>query len=152
VYYGCAPLRFLMNFLLIKKKIFHKMFQTQFNTSIKIVRSNNRGKYMSGNLNTYFPEHGIFHQTTCVDTPQQNSIAERKNRHLLEVTHLLLLAMHVLKSYWGYALLTVAYLINRMHSRVLDFKTLLEVLSPPFSTSKGVSPSVFGCFFFCPYS
>jgi hypothetical protein len=53
--------------------------------------------------------------------------------------------MHVPKSYWGDALLTATYLINRMPSRVLDFKTPLEVLSPPFSTSKGVSPKVFGC-------
>jgi hypothetical protein len=35
-----------------------------------------------------------------------------------------------------------------MPSRVLDFKTPLEVLSPPFSTSKGNSPKVFGCFNF----
>jgi hypothetical protein len=32
-----------------------------------------------------------------------------------------------------------------MPSRVLDFKTPLEVLSPPFSTLKGFSPKVFGC-------
>jgi hypothetical protein len=32
-----------------------------------------------------------------------------------------------------------------MPSRVLDFKTPLQVLSPPYSTSKCVSPKVFGC-------
>jgi len=32
-----------------------------------------------------------------------------------------------------------------MPTRVLDFKTPLQVLSSPLSTSKGVSPKVFGC-------
>ena len=56
-----------------------------------------------------------------------------------------MLDTHVPKSYWGDALLTATYLINRMPSRVLDFKTPLEVLSPPSSASKGVSLKVFGC-------
>jgi transposase InsO family protein len=100
---------------------------------------------MSSNLEAYFCEHDIIHQTTCVDTPQQNGVAERKNRHLLEVTRSLMLDTYVPKSYWGDGLLTASYLINRMPSRVLDFQTPLEVLSLPLSTAKGVSPKVFGC-------
>jgi hypothetical protein len=80
-----------------------------------------------------------------VDTPQQNGVAEQENWHLLEVTRSLMLDTHVPKSYWGDALLTTTYLINRMPSRILDFKTPLEVLSLPFSTSKGISPKFFGC-------
>ena len=106
---------------------------------------------MLGDLDTYFCEHGIIYQTTCVNTPQQSSVAERKNQHLLEVRWSIMLDMRVLKSYWGDTSLTTAYLINNLPYRVLDFKTPLEVLSPPFSTSKGVSPKVFGCVF-CPYS
>jgi hypothetical protein len=44
--------------------------------------------------------------------------------------------------------LTVAYLINKKPSRVLDFKTPLQVLFPPFSTFKGLSSKVFGCLYF----
>jgi hypothetical protein len=80
-----------------------------------------------------------------VDTPEQTGVVERKNWHLLEVTRSLMLDTHVPKSYWGDALLTATYLINRMPSRVLDFQTPLEVLSPPLSTAKDVSPKVFGC-------
>jgi transposase InsO family protein len=65
-------------------QMFHKMIKTQFNTNIIIVHSNNGGEYMSSVLGMYF--HGIIHQITSVDTPQQNGIAERKNRHLLEAT------------------------------------------------------------------
>jgi hypothetical protein len=126
-------------------QMFYKMVQTQFNATIKIVRSDNEGEYMSSNLEAYFRKHGIIHQTTCVNTPQQNGVAKRKNRHLLEVTRSLMLDTHVPKSYWGDALLTAKYLINRMPSRVLDFQTPLKVLSPLLSTAKGVSPKVFGC-------
>lgn len=56
-----------------------------------------------------------------------------------------MLDMHVPKSYWGAAFLTVAYLIDRISSCALYFKTLLEALSSPFSTSKGVSIKVFSC-------
>jgi transposase InsO family protein len=121
-------------------QMFYKMVQTQFNATIKIVRLDNGGEYMSSNLEDYFRERGIIHQTTCVDTPQQNGVAEQKNRHLLEVTRSLMLDMHVPKSYWGDTLHAATYLINRMHSRVLDFKTPLEVLSPPPYTTIGVSP------------
>jgi hypothetical protein len=56
-----------------------------------------------------------------------------------------MLDTHDPKSYWGDALLTATYLINRMPSPVSDFKSPLEVLSLPFSTSKGVSLKVFCC-------
>ena len=49
---------------------FHKMVLNQFNTSIKIVRSDNGGEYLYGGLQSYFQDHGIIHQTSCVDTPQ----------------------------------------------------------------------------------
>ena len=129
------------------------MVQTQFNTSIKKIHSDNweggGGGYMSGTLQKYFHTHGIIHQTTCIYTPQQNVVAERKNRHLLEVTRPLLLTTSVPKSHWGDALLTATYLINRMPSRVLDFKRPLEVLfsSVPSSTLI-IPPRVFGCIYF----
>jgi hypothetical protein len=72
-------------------------------------------------------------------------VAKGKNQHLLEVTRSLMLDTHVPKSYWGDALLTATYLINRMSSRVLEFQTPLKVLSPPLFTAKGVSPKKFGC-------
>jgi len=37
-------------------------------------------------MSKFLSEKGVVHEFTCVDTPQQNGVAERKNRHLLEVT------------------------------------------------------------------
>ncbi|RVW46337.1 Retrovirus-related Pol polyprotein from transposon TNT 1-94 [Vitis vinifera] len=65
----------------------------------------------------FLAQEGIVHLSSCVDTPQQNGIAERKNRHLLEVVRSLMFSMNVPKLFWGQAVLTAAYLINRMPSR-----------------------------------
>ena len=40
---------------------------------------------MNQNLSKFLKEYGVVHELTCVDTPQQNGVAERKNRRLLEL-------------------------------------------------------------------
>ena len=64
---------------------FHKMIETQYNAKVRVLRSDNGGEYQSSDLQKYLEEHGIIYQTTCSNTPQQNGVAEWKNRHLLEV-------------------------------------------------------------------
>lgn len=86
-------------------------------------------EYPKKRLHSYFEKHGIIRQTTCIDTTQQNGVAERKNRHLLEVARALLFTMNVSKFYWGDVVLTAMYLINRMPSRVLAFKCPIDMLS-----------------------
>jgi hypothetical protein len=49
----------------------------------------------------YLSMHGIIHQTSCVYTPQQNRIVERKNRDLLEKMRSLMFQMHVPKISWS---------------------------------------------------
>ena len=71
-------------------------------------------------------EKGIQHQSTCPHTPQQNGVSKRKNRQLLEVSRALMLSMNVPKYLWGEAVLTAAYLINRVPSRVLNHQTPLN--------------------------
>ncbi|KAL5804087.1 hypothetical protein ACOSQ3_030887 [Xanthoceras sorbifolium] len=91
----------------------------QMNQLLKLLKSNSSSGFPGAS------EKGIYHQSTCVDTPQQNGIAERKNRHLLEVARALMFSMNVPKYLWGEALLTAAYLINRMPTRVLKYQTPL---------------------------
>ncbi|CAH9139005.1 unnamed protein product, partial [Cuscuta epithymum] len=105
---------------------FYNMVQVQFNEKIKIFRSDNGREYFSNTLTQFFNEKGMIQQSSCVDTPQQNGVAERKNRHLLEITRALLLANHVPKYFWGDALLTAVYLINRMPSKPLSFQTPIQ--------------------------
>jgi hypothetical protein len=77
---------------------------------------------------SYFSDQGIIHQTTCPSTLPQNSVAERKNRHLLEVARSLMFQMNVPKYLWSESVTTTAYLINRMSSRVLSMSSPTEIL------------------------
>ncbi|KAJ4700914.1 Retrovirus-related Pol polyprotein from transposon TNT 1-94 [Melia azedarach] len=129
-------------------KSFHSMIQTQFKTQIQILRSDNGTKYINSILGAYLSENGIIHQKSCWDTPQQNGVAERKNRHLLEVARSLLFISNVPKFFWGEAILTATYLINRLPSRVLKFQTPVTVLKatyPNIRIINSLPPKVFGC-------
>ena len=54
---------------------FSIMVETQFNAKIKCIRSDNGTKFI---MKDFFKSKGILHQLSCVDTPQQNAIVERK--------------------------------------------------------------------------
>ncbi|KAG8641501.1 hypothetical protein MANES_13G154966v8 [Manihot esculenta] len=78
----------------------------------------------------YMTQHGILHQSSCVDTPTQNGVAEMKNRHFLETARALLFQMQVPKQFWTDAVSTACFLINRMPSAVLNGNTPYNVLFP----------------------
>ena len=124
------------------------MVETQFHTRIQILKIDNGREFFQSQLNSFLQEKGIIHLSLCVDTPQQNGVAERKNRNLLEVTRSLMLTTHVPKMFWGEAMLTATFLINRMPSRVLQFQTphkkLLETY-PHFRLHNDILIKIFGC-------
>ena len=62
----------------------------------------------------------MIHQSSCTNTPQQNGVAERKNRHLLDTARSILFYVQAPKPYWGEAVLAVAYLINWLPTQVLN--------------------------------
>jgi len=66
------------------------MVRTQFENPIKRLHSDNGREYVNQNISKFFKENEFVHELTCVDTLQQNGIAERKNPHLFEVTRVLL--------------------------------------------------------------
>ena len=72
---------------------------TQFHVYVQNLRSHNAKEYASEQFQSFMLQHGILHQTSCVDIPAQNGVAERKNRHLLETTRALLFQMHVPKHF-----------------------------------------------------
>ena len=110
---------------------------------IKIFRTDNGTEYINQNLSNFLKQKGIIHQTTCVYTPQQNGVSERKNRHLLEMTRALLFQNHVPKIYWSDAILTATYLINRLPSVVLNKKSPLEIIYKKIVNFNHLR--VFGC-------
>ncbi|KAM2882470.1 hypothetical protein COP2_015447 [Malus domestica] len=122
---------------------FHKLITNHFSSKIFTLRSDNGTEYTSYNLSNYLSSHGILHQTSCVGTPQQNGVAERKNRDLLEKTRSLMFQMQVPKRLWSQALLTAAYIINRLPTRVLNSKSHFEVMKG--RTADLTHFRIFGC-------
>ena len=113
---------------------FHAEIRIQFNTSIRILSSDNAMKYFSMPFSSFISSHGILHQSShgilhqssCACTPQQNGVAECKNRHLVETARTLL-HHKVHQCFLGDAILIACYLINRMSSSVLHDQTLHSV-------------------------
>lgn len=85
---------------------------------------------LSDSLASFFDESRIVHQTTNPSTPEQNGVAERKNRHLLEIARALMFTMNVPKTFWAKAIQAAVYLMNRMPTRILSFQSPLEMLCP----------------------
>jgi transposase InsO family protein len=83
--------------LLSALRVFYKMVETQFEKKVKVLRSDNDTEYTNRTMQNFLQNNDIVHQTTCVSTPEQNGVAERKNRHILEATKCLLFAMNVHK-------------------------------------------------------
>ena len=69
--------------------------KTQFDKTIHILRSDNAKEYFSSAITSFMTSHEILHQSSCPHTPQQNGIAERKSRHLVETARTLLLHANV---------------------------------------------------------
>ncbi|KAG7599419.1 Integrase catalytic core [Arabidopsis suecica] len=122
---------------------FQHYVTNQFNAKIKVLRTDNGGEYTSQKFKEHLTKHGILHQTSCPYTPQQNGVAERKNRHLMEVARSMMFHTSVPRRYWGDAVMTACYLINRTPTKVLKDVSPFEVLN---NTKPSIDHlRVFGC-------
>uniref|UniRef100_A0A2N9IA16 Retrovirus-related Pol polyprotein from transposon TNT 1-94 n=1 Tax=Fagus sylvatica TaxID=28930 RepID=A0A2N9IA16_FAGSY len=104
-------------------KLFLALVQTQFSATVKILRSDSGGEYMSHEFQSFLHSKGIISQRSCPYTPQQNGVAERKNRHLLDVVRTLLIESSVPPKFWVEALTTATFLINRLPSQALNLES-----------------------------
>ncbi len=57
-------------------------------------------------------EHGIQRKYSCSYSPQQNGVAERKNRHIVEIARAMLNEKNLPNYFWAEAVTTVMYIMN----------------------------------------
>lgn len=112
---------------------------------IQQVRFDGGGEFGSKAFRAYLSSKGITVQQTASYTPQQNGVAERANRTLIECMRTMMCdwtpAMPVV--FWAEALRTAAYIRNRCTTRALKGMT-------PYEAWYGVKPSyghlhAYGC-------
>ena len=117
------------------------MTENLFNSKIKTLQSDWGGEFQG--LTSFLKENGIAHRVSCPYTPQQNGLAERKHRHIIE-TGLTLLAQSFLPhKFWDDAFVTAVHLINRMPSKTINNLCPYEKLyseKPDYNSLR-----VFGC-------
>lgn len=128
---------------------FCALIKTQFSSSIKVLRSDNGTEFINKFVNNLCRKLGIVHQTSYVETLQQNGIAERKHRHLLNVGRALMFQSACPLQFWSECVLTAVFLINRTPSSILPGKSPFEIAFgklPDFSLLKTFG---FLCFATC---
>ena len=126
---------------------FHAKIRTQFNTFIRIIRSDNAKEYFSMSFSSFMSSHGILHQSSYAYTLQQNGVPKRKNRHLIETACTLFLNQKVHQCFGGDTILVACYLINQMASSVLHDQ-IPHSVQLPNQPLFCLPPRVFGCVYF----
>ena len=74
---------------------FKSTIENLLTQKIKIVRTDNGGEFVNSRFCTLFSMHGITHQFTCPYTSEQNGVAKRKHRHVVETDLTLMAHSHM---------------------------------------------------------
>ena len=101
-------------------KEFKNEVQNQLGKSIKAIRSDRGGEYLSQEFDHYLKECGIVSQLTPPGTPQWNGVFERRNRTLLVMVRSMMSQANVPTSFWCFALETATFLLNRTPTKVVE--------------------------------
>ena len=80
---------------------------------LKTLRTDNGGEFTSTQFQDYLRSKGVRHELTVPKTPQQNGVAERMNRTLVEMVRSMIADAKLPKKFWAEALSTATYLRNR---------------------------------------
>ncbi|GAU34373.1 hypothetical protein TSUD_217130 [Trifolium subterraneum] len=116
-------------------KKFKALVENQSSRRIKILRTDGGGEYTSKNFESFCVDNGIEHEVTAPYTPQHNGLAERRNKTILDMARCMVKHRNLPKSFWGEAVATAVYVLNRCPTKKLKDKVPEEVWS-------GKKPSV----------
>src|SRR5664279_2048824 len=101
-------------------KEFQSEVENHRNKKIKFLRSDRGGEYLSYEFVMHLKNCGIVSQLTPPGTPQRNGVSERRNRTLLGMVRSMMSLTDLPLSFWGYALETAAFTLNRAPSKSVE--------------------------------
>ena len=102
-----------------KSEVFSKlaewktMIEKATGKSVKTMRRDNGGEYIPKDVERYLKVNGIRHQLTVPKTSEQNGVAGRFNRTIVEMVLAMVSNSGLVKKFWAEALATASYLRNR---------------------------------------
>ncbi|GJS62986.1 retrotransposon protein, putative, ty1-copia subclass, partial [Tanacetum coccineum] len=112
-----------------KFKEWKQLVENQTGRTVKKLRTDNGLEFCNREFEQLCIESGIARHLTVAGTPQQNGVAERMNRTLMDKVRCLLIQSGLPKTFWAEATCTAAYLINRSPSTAIEKKTPMEMWS-----------------------
>nr|GEU68789.1 hypothetical protein [Tanacetum cinerariifolium] len=107
-------------------KVFQKEVENQLSKTIKSLRLDREGEYISQEFLDHLKDHGIIAHRTPPYTPQHNGVSERRNITLLDMVRSMISQTTLSKSFWDYALETAARILNMVPTKKVE-KTPYEV-------------------------
>ncbi|GJX28174.1 retrotransposon protein, putative, ty1-copia subclass [Tanacetum coccineum] len=107
-------------------KVFKNEVENQLGKTIKALRSNRGGEYISQEFKDYHKACGIVQQLTSPYTPQHNDVSERRNRTLLDMVRSMMNLTTLSLSFWDYALESATRILNIVPTKKVD-KTPYEL-------------------------
>jgi transposase InsO family protein len=110
-------------------KKFLRRAQNKFYVKVKKIRSDNGTKFKNTQVEDFLDEEGIKHKFSVPYTPQQNGVAERKNRTLIEMTRTMLDVYNTSDRFWVEAINMACHAINRLYLHKILKKISYELLT-----------------------
>ncbi|KAI3669642.1 hypothetical protein L6452_40952 [Arctium lappa] len=92
---------------------FVKKMEVLNNLTVRSIRSDHGTEFKNSSLNNFFENKGISHNFSSVRTPQQNGVAERRNRTIIEAARSMLSDSHLPTQFWAEAVNTACFTQNR---------------------------------------
>ena len=124
-------------------KRFNELVEKQSGYSIKILHSDRGGEFTSNEFAAFCEKNGVHRQLTAPYTPEQNGVAKRKNRTVVEMARSLMNAASLSKRFWAEAVATAVYILNISPTKAVVNRTPYEAW---MSRKPRVSHlKVFGC-------
>jgi transposase InsO family protein len=112
-----------------KFKAFKAFAENQTGKKIKKLRSDNGTEYTNTEFQIFLKQSGIQHQTSVPYTPQQNGVAERTIRTIVEKARCMLFDAGLDKKFWGEAMYCATYLKNRCPTMAIPDKVPEEMFT-----------------------
>ncbi|KAJ4723526.1 Retrovirus-related Pol polyprotein from transposon TNT 1-94 [Melia azedarach] len=107
-------------------KKFKAVVEKESGRQIKAMRTDCGGEFTSKEFQEFCETNGIRRFLTIPRSPQQNGVAERKNRTILNIARSMLKSKRLPKEFWAEAVSTAVYLFNRSPTRSVWGKTPQE--------------------------